>query len=302
MDRIGAIELGTNSTRLLIADINEDAIHPLVKKSVTTRLGYRIDETGLICESSLGRTLQAIKEYQDIMEGYGVTRKIITATSAVRDAENKNEVKKIIEKESGIQTFILSGEEEAYLGYLGVRTIVQSTIPTLVIDIGGGSTEFILGVDNKILYRKSLNIGCVRLSEKFITQYPVEKNIIDAIRNYTLDSIASIIDDVKNMTAEFNLYAIGGTATTLAAVKYGIANMEGSKLYDYNINKFINDYSLLDRTSMEKVTVIEQGRHDIILAGAIILEVIMKALGYSYATISTRDSLEGAIYYLKNHM
>ncbi|EYE87918.1 hypothetical protein Q428_10795 [Fervidicella metallireducens AeB] len=302
MDRIGAIELGTNSTRLLIADINEDAIHPLVKKSVTTRLGYRIDETGLICESSLERTLKAIKEYQNIMKEYGVTRGVITATSAVRDAKNKNEVIKIIEKESGIQTFILSGEEEAYLGYVGVRTIVHSSIPTLVIDIGGGSTEFILGVDNKILYRKSVNIGCVRLSEKFISEYPVQKNIIESIGNYTLEKIASIIDDIKNMAAEFNLYAIGGTATTLAAVKYGIANIEGSKLYEHNISNFINDYSLLDKISMEKVAVIEQGRHDIILAGAIILEVIMKALGYSYVTISTRDSLEGAIYYLKNYM
>lgn len=298
MLRLGIVDLGTNSTRLLIADASEAGVHPLVKKAVTTRLGYKIDKTGLICEESINKTIEVIMEYKEMMNCYGVEGSFAFATSAVRSAKNRNEVVEAISKKTGMHIRVVDGDQEAYLGYLGVRTQYMDDIPMLVIDIGGGSTEFIVGHHGKVLYRKSLPLGCVRLTEGFIKKYPVEDSDIEGLRTYVKDSIKDVIDEIKNMAQEFKVVSIGGTATTLSAIVNGIERVENSAVTLEDIEGLVKNFKSRDLESLKDIDVIQEGRHDIILAGTLELEAIITMLERDRTFVTMRDSLEGVALYM----
>ncbi|TDT63473.1 hypothetical protein [Fonticella tunisiensis] len=304
MIRIGAVDLGTNSIRVLIADAGMDEVNPVFKKAVTTRLGHRVYETGVIGKESIDNTVQAIMVYKQIMEEYGVKQSFGMATSAVRSAQNGKDVIRYIEERTGIKISILSGEEEAYLGYLGVRTVIKSDKPILVVDIGGGSTEFVLGSGRDIFYRESLPLGCVRITESFFgenTCKAVDDKIVDNMRQYINDSLNKTAKNILDISDDFKIIAIGGTATTLSAIKFGIEGMEGGKLYNRDLTEFIDKLIVRDEELVEKINCIERGRDDIILAGVLELQSIMRLLGRDFLIASERDSLEGAVYYKINN-
>jgi exopolyphosphatase / guanosine-5'-triphosphate,3'-diphosphate pyrophosphatase len=305
MLRVGAVDLGSNSVRLLIADISESGIHPITKKSVTTRLGHRVYESGSIVRESIDKTIETIMAYKAIMEDYVVDRSFGFATSAVRSASNGKEVIEYIEASTGIKIDILSGDDEAFLGYVGVKTFIEADKPLLVVDIGGGSTEMVLGFENELLLRESLDIGCVRLTERFIgeesrLQVSVEK--AKELGDFVKKSFKGISDKILSMELDFKMVGIGGTAITLAALKHGLHGLEGSTLTLEDLEEFEGRIRIREPKLVEEITNLEKGRDDIILSGIVELQSIMKSLGKESIMVCSRDGLEGAVYYRVNSL
>jgi exopolyphosphatase / guanosine-5'-triphosphate,3'-diphosphate pyrophosphatase len=305
MIRIGAVDLGTNSVRLLIADISDSGIHPITKKSVTTRLGHRVYENGSIVRESIDKTVETIMGYKKVMEDYGVDKSFGFATSAVRSAVNGGSVIEYIESATGIKVDILSGEEEAFLGYIGVATHIDFGKPLLVVDLGGGSTEIVFGDNGEMLLRESLDIGCVRLTERFIGEdlrKVATEEVIESLRKCVANSISPVVKDIQGRGLNFEVIAIGGTAVTLAALKHGVHGIESSNLTREDLESFRKRISVREEKLVKEITNIEKGRDDIILSGIVELEVIMDALGKDNIVVSARDSLEGAISYKMNSL
>lgn len=300
MLRLGVIDLGTNSTRLLIADANEAGVHPLLKRAETTRLGLGLDKTGVICEESIEKTIEVIKNYKDTMKTYGVDESFAMGTSALRSCKNREEVLERIFNETGIEVVVLSGDQEARLGYLGVKTQYGDENPILVVDIGGGSTEFILCHQGEILYKKSIQTGCVRLTEQFIKSYPVANEAIEGMKTFIMEMLNKTLSEILDISKSFRVISIGGTATTLSAVLNGVERIENSSLTLNDIEGMVNDFKQRGIESMRSIESIEPGRHDIILAGALELLWILENLGADRTFITMRDGLEGIVLYRAN--
>jgi exopolyphosphatase/guanosine-5'-triphosphate,3'-diphosphate pyrophosphatase len=295
---VAAFDCGTNSLRLLIADLDPSTgvAAELVREMRIVRLGQGVDRTGRISEESLARTVAALDEYAPLVAEQRPDVMRFCATSAARDAENAAEFSDAVRSRIGVEVEVISGDEEARASYDGATRTLEGEAPILVIDIGGGSTELVLGnADGTVTTAQSLDIGSVRLTERHLADDPPSAEQVAAVRadiDAALDSCR--VDPALAAT----LVGVAGTVTTVAAGTLGLDHYDREQVHG----------AVLDRTAVQatidslvRMTVVERralgymhpGRADVIGAGALILERIMRRTGVGTVTVSESDILDG---------
>ncbi|MER8182926.1 Ppx/GppA phosphatase family protein [Kitasatospora sp. NPDC094015] len=304
LSRVAAIDCGTNSIRLLIADLDPatGAITDLDRRMVINRLGQGVDSTGRLAPEALERTFAACREYAALITGHGVTpdRIRLTATSASRDAENAEEFTKGVREILGVEPEVITGEEEAHLSFLGAtKELAGSDLPApyLVFDLGGGSTEFVLGAED-VQAARSVNIGCVRMTERHFA--PAELPTLGQISRAKADIKAALDQAAESvpLDAAATLVGVAGTVTTVAGIvlelpEYDSARIHHSRLTLDQVREVTG--RLLSSTHAERaaIPVMHPGRVDVIAAGALVLLEIMERTGAAELVVSEHDILDG---------
>jgi exopolyphosphatase/guanosine-5'-triphosphate,3'-diphosphate pyrophosphatase len=295
--RVAAIDCGTNSIRLLIADIEGNSFREVLRTMEIVRLGQGVDKTGEFHPDAIARTLAAVDLFAVEIARKGVQKIRFCATSATRDATNRHLFIDGVKERLGIEPEVISGEEEAALSFAGaIQDLPQEDGPFLVIDIGGGSTEFVYG-QSSVEYAKSVNIGCVRMSERHFTEEPIGSQEIESARHDIQEAIkvaASIVPITKAKT----LIAVAGTATTVAAAALDLGEYDRHSIHLSRISAektHIASQRFLKMTREERSALgyMHPGRVDVIAAGSLVLSEIMKATGAKEFIASESDILDG---------
>ena len=293
--RAAAIDIGTNSCRLLIAEKKANkSLDVLSRKLEITRLGEGVDQNRFLKEEAVNRVYKALEKYKKIIDKFQVDKVRVVGTSSLRDVENPNLLTDKIRK-LDLELEIISGEKEAELNYLGAASNLNENF--LLIDIGGGSTEFIWPNTSDINF-KSLDIGCVRLTEKFISD-PREK--ISSLEQKEIQSyVENLLKKKLDLNKEFKVKGVGGTITTVAAVKlaleeYDSSKIENLKLEYFELENIINRFADLDLKARKKVKGLQPKRADIITAGLIILKTILNYINVKELYVSDHDLLYGLL-------
>ncbi len=302
MDRYAVIDIGTNSIRLLIAETEEGIILNSKKHLEMTRIGKGVNETKMIADDAIDRSVKALKDFKEMALNEDVDLIKAIATSAVRDANNRDVFIKRVKDEVGLDIEVISGKKEALLGFQGVINGIHDIDDDdiLVIDIGGGSTELIIGNRRGLKYQESLNVGAVRMTDKHIESDPINQEDIENL----LKDIRYIIKDEIEKIKKHNItkvIGIGGTITTLGAVDQNLERYNRDKIHNYvlnidNINTLIDNFKTMDNEERKKVKGLEPKRADIILAGSLILYEIINEIEAKNIMISEYDNLEGYIF------
>lgn len=296
--RVAAIDTGTNSTRLLVAEDVVGGFRTLERRMVITRLGEGVDRRRSLSPEALKRTLATIADYAAVCGEYGVERLRVTGTSAVRDARNKNEFFEGVERLTGKVPELLSGDTEARTTFHGVRGDLGEPQNLLVVDIGGGSTELIYGAEEPEAL-VSLDVGCVRMFEKYLDSDPPTSDEIDALRAEVFEGLEAFSESTTIMRGT-GLVGVAGTVSQLARLK------SGSIVYDPEITHHLvmthGDVRLLTKrlmslplTRRKRISGLEPGRADVIVAGATILLCVMEAFDFAEVTASEKDILDGLV-------
>lgn len=299
MARKAAIDIGTNSVRLLVAEVS-DSIRPLYKTVKTTRLGKGVDSTKVLACEAIVRTVEAIKAFKDKSIAMGADQIVAVATSAVRDARNAQAFTGRVEG-LGIKIRVIKGDEEAKLGYYGA--LLGSGVPgrkMMLVDIGGGSTELVMGTGKEIDFITSLDVGAVRLTERFIKNDPIIQKELANIQKYVHNEFSKLMK-VLPENQKLNVVGIGGTITSLAAIMQGLVEynrelVHGFVMTKQQIQEILDKLSKMPLSEREKTPGLQPERADIIVAGAAILVSILDFLGEYRLTVSEWDNLEGLLY------
>ena len=295
--RVAAIDCGTNSIRLLIADCEGKNLREVIRTMEIVRLGQGVDETGAFHPDAITRTLAALDGFAREIAKRGVEKIRFCATSATRDATNRHLFIDGVRERLGIEPEVISGDEEAQLSFIGaIQDLNPSDGPFLVVDIGGGSTEFVFGT-TAVESAKSVNIGCVRMSERHFKSDPVTREEIELARRDIQAAIA-VAGAVVPITHAKTLVAVAGTATTVAAAALELAEYDRYAIHLARISAAqVHDVSSMlagmNREQRSSLGYMHPGRVDVIAAGALVLSEIMKATGASHFVASETDILDG---------
>ena len=297
--KIGAIDIGTNSMRLLVAEYIDGKLYNREKFVNTTRIGQGVDSEGYISEEAIERNIKALKEFSDIANEKGCEYIYCIGTSALRDSKNGNEFIDLAKAETNVDVDIISGEEESNLGFIGVLQGLDDTNNILVLDIGGGSTEFILGDEFGIKYAKSENVGALRMTEKFLATDPICENEFEDMSNFIEETISDTINILKEKNIR-QIVGIGGTITSVSAINqeletYSMEKIHGSKVNEKELDNILQNLKKMTLNDKKNIKGLQPKRADIITAGVRILNIIMKKLEKENIIVSEYDNLEGLI-------
>ena len=304
MSQVAVIDCGTNSIRLLVAEISGSTFKEVIRTMEIVRLGQGVDENKAFHPDAINRTLLAVKSFKEIIDRNNVDKIRFCATSATRDAKNRNLFIDGVRDILNVQVEVIPGEEEAALSFTGATyQLDQGAGPFLGVDIGGGSTEFVYG-DKKVMSAKSVNIGCVRMSERHLTSQPP-----------TMDQIASAIVDIDiaithaavsvPINSAKSLIAVAGTATTVAAAaldlsKYDRDLIHLSKISADKVHKVAQMFQSMNKNEISALPYMHEGRVDVITAGSLVLSRVMAATGAAEFVASESDILDGMAFSLIN--
>ena len=301
MTNIASIDIGSNTARLLILEFTGDQkFNLLVSKRNITRLGEGIDAQGKLTEHRMQTTLKVLSRFRQICLENGDPPLFAVATSAVREASNGQEFVRLAKKETGIDIKIITWEEEARLTLEGVYwKIPHENRRVITFDIGGGSTEFILSEGENIKDFCSTSLGVVRLTEKFITQHPVDEKEYHSLQNHLQNELQTVKNKLSAFLPEL-LIGTAGTVTTLAALKeniypYDPKKIHGSTFSQSEAESILNDLKGKSLSQRLLLKPIEQGREDLIIAGTAIVLETMRAFGCEILTVSEYSLREGLI-------
>ena len=295
--RVAAIDCGTNSLRLLIADIDGDKLREVHRDMRIVRLGQGVDQNKAFAPEAIERTLVATSEFANLIRATGATHVRFCATSATRDATNRDQFIDGVQNILGISPEVIAGSEEAALSFLGAtKELGQELAPFLVVDIGGGSTEFVLG-SRSVDSAHSVNIGCVRMSERHLTAQPPTTA---QIANATIDIDAAILDAATwvDFKAAQTLIAVAGTATTVAAAALGLPTYDRYKIHlarisAQKVQEVAAMFAGMTREDISELGYMHPGRVDVITSGALVLSRVMALTGASEFLASESDILDG---------
>jgi exopolyphosphatase / guanosine-5'-triphosphate,3'-diphosphate pyrophosphatase len=292
MTRVAAVDLGTNSTRLLVADVDGERLDEVTRRLTITRLGEGVDERGKLLPVPIARVRNTLAEYRRELEELGAERTLAIGTSAVRDADNGEAFLGEIEWSYGFETRLLDGDEEAALMLRGVAA--GRSVPldgTLVIDIGGGSTELVQSANGRPPAATSLDVGCVRITERFLHSDPP-----------TASELAAAAAYVRSLLPRYDVASaigVAGTVTTLAALDLGLAEYDPERTHGHVIPRgaVARELERLAEMTLEErlgVPGIEPGRAPVIVAGLLVLREILDGYDLEAIEASERDILHGA--------
>ena len=304
MSRVAAIDCGTNSIRLLIADISGGKFKEVLRDVEIVRLGQGVDENKSFHPDAINRTLAAVEKFKNQLAGKGVEKIRFCATSATRDAANRDLFIDGVRQILGVEVEVIPGEEEARLSFNGAtKELLQSDAPFLVVDIGGGSTEFVYG-NKEVEFAKSVDIGCVRMSERHLKSQPVEMSqVAQAIIDID-KAIAQAAAVVPISTAK-TLVAVAGTATTIAAAALELETYDRyaihlSRIPAEKVHKVSAAFQAMTKSEISKLGFMHPGRVDVITAGSLVLSRVMAATGATEFVASESDILDGMAWSLIN--
>lgn len=296
------MDIGTNSTRLLLADYDGTTgqLHPLKRGLKITRIGEGMHEKNrVMSQLAMGRTIAALEDFAGIITAYPVEKIRLVATQAVREAANQAELKERIKERLGWTLEVISGAEEAKLSYRGAVQGLKAVRSPLVVDIGGGSTEFLVAQDDgaqgsnaamekdRRLQARSLPLGALRLLEHPLSDTALQRILAQGLASFLISSEAPLV-------------VVGGTATTLAAVKLGLLSYDAEKVQGLTISfttlqEIVQRLEAMEPSERLKVPGITSGREDIIVPGLQILRAVMTYFGRAELTVSDQDLLHGLI-------
>jgi exopolyphosphatase / guanosine-5'-triphosphate,3'-diphosphate pyrophosphatase len=303
MTRVAAVDIGTNSVRLLVADVSgpgRDArLTTIDRRTRITRLGQGVNETRRLDAGAIERTIAVLAEYHEAITANDVARVRMTATSASRDATNRDEFFDPVEQLMGVRPELLSGEEEASLEFLGATAGIAEPEPYLVVDVGGGSTEFIAGVSVTARAMVSLDIGCVRLFERHLHTDPPTAAEVAALRAdvaVRLDRVGEVLDPA---VAE-RVVGVAGTVTTVTAIALGLEAYDPRRIHLATVDAALiaaTAEKLAAMTVAERAAlpVMAKGREDVIAAGALLLDELVRRFQIQQVVASEADILDGVL-------
>jgi exopolyphosphatase/guanosine-5'-triphosphate,3'-diphosphate pyrophosphatase len=296
---IAVIDIGTNSTRLLVAEVEHGRVRELERRSVVTRLGEGVDASGRLSEQAMERVFKVLEEYRRLIDRHGAERIVAVATSAVRDSENGDEFQSALRERFGIEVRILSGDEEARLTFLGATAGRDPDTTTLVIDIGGGSTELVIGRPAREPdFHVSTQAGSVRQTERHLHHDPPTADELDALRR----EVRAIIDSAvpRDLRAEVELgIAVAGTATQLASIDLeldppGSGPVDGHRLTREACERILGLVASKPLEERRRIRGLDPDRAPTIVAGAAILLEAIDAFGLEAVEVAQADILHGA--------
>jgi exopolyphosphatase/guanosine-5'-triphosphate,3'-diphosphate pyrophosphatase len=307
--RVAAVDCGTNSVRLLIADVTDQGLTDVERLMEIVRLGEGVDRTGRLAAEALDRTFAAMRGYRKLIDQHGATATRVVATSATRDAVNRSEFVAGVREIFGVEPEVITGAEEAELSFMGatrglLRVSPETEVPQgplppyLVVDIGGGSTEFVLGGEH-VEAALSVDIGCVRLTERHL------RDAGDPAPAPALESVVADIEAALDRVAEAvpvsranTLVGLAGSVTTVAGIALGLPFYDSERIHHSRIPaEQVHEVTrrLLAMTHGERagIPVMHPGRVDVIGAGALILDRIVRRFAFSQVVVSEHDILDG---------
>jgi exopolyphosphatase/guanosine-5'-triphosphate,3'-diphosphate pyrophosphatase len=299
MPRVAVVDIGTNSTRLLIAEVSEGGLEELDRRSIVTRLGEGLESSGELGEQPRERVLAALDEYARAIADRGVQAKTAVLTSAVRDASNGAEFTETVRDRYGLDAATISGDEEARLTFLGATAARDShdETPLLVVDIGGGSTEFVAGAGGAVAFHVSTQVGVVRHSERHLHHDPPTPDELAALER---DARATIEAEVpaEIRAGGRHVIAVAGTATMAAAMDlelepYDSARVEGHRLPHEALRERLRQLAGVPLEERKKTPGLHPDRAPTIVAGMAILTQVLEAFGAGEVEVSDRDILWG---------
>jgi exopolyphosphatase/guanosine-5'-triphosphate,3'-diphosphate pyrophosphatase len=302
VSRVGAIDIGTNSVRLLVAEVDgtgRDAkLETLDRRMRITRLGQGVDGSGALAPEAIGRTVAVLREYRDALDEYGVSSVRATATSAARDASNRDDFFTAAH-EAGIEPELLSGDEEAALSFLGATADLDAPAPYLVVDIGGGSTEFVLGTGSPEGLI-SVNIGCVRITEQFLHSDPPAPEELSNAVAVVRDLVAEVPRSIPGVLDAPTLVGLAGTVTTVAAVELGLPEYDAQSIHHFRLSRAAAE-DVFRTLAIESAAQrahnpgLERERVDVIVGGCAVLVGVLRVLGFDEVLVSEADILDGLV-------
>ena len=299
--RVAVVDIGSNSTRLLVAELEDGRVTAeLARRTTVTRLGDGVDASGNLSEEAMERVYRTLEEYRSVIEGHDVDTGLAVLTSAVRDAGNGEQFASAVENRYQLTPHILRGDQEAALTFLGATSqrSPEDRTPILVIDIGGGSTEFVIGVGREASFNVSNQAGVVRQTERHIDHDPPERSELEAIA----DDVRAIFErgvPEEQRRAVRHAIAVAGTATSLAAIAQELDPYDPEKVHGYVID-VAECQQILDRLASmpldqrREVPGLHPDRAPTIVAGAVILIEALRFFGLDQVEISEHDILRGA--------
>ena len=298
MSNYAIIDIGTNSIKFLVFSLFKNKLKILIDTHAISRLGENTFKTGKITMNAISRNVSELRKFKKIAQTYNVKKIIVVGTMCLRAAKNSNIFVKEVYDKLALSIKILKGEEEARLSYLAALSNLPSNAQNIMVfDTGGGSTELIFGNKNELENIVSLNIGAVHLTEKFLRSDPVKnKELQNSLKNANVNFKKHLED--KNVN---NLIGIGGTVTTLAAIKhkmkkYDATKIEGTQLSRSDLDKSIKMFQRRSIEERKKIPGLEPRRADVILAGAVIVKTILGILNEESFSITNKGLRHGIMY------
>jgi exopolyphosphatase/guanosine-5'-triphosphate,3'-diphosphate pyrophosphatase len=297
MTRIAVVDIGTNSTRLLLADVADGEVAELARDSIVTRLGEGVDATGRLGDAPQQRVFDALDAYAAAIERHGADARTAVMTSAVRDAANGVDFAAAVRERYGLEGRTLTGDEEARLTYLGASTGRTGDGPLLVIDIGGGSTELVVGAHGAVDFHVSTQAGVVRHTERHIHSDPPQAAELEALGADARSVIAAAVPSAIRERPGAAV-AVAGTATSCAAIDleldpYDPAKVEGHALSRPRLERMRARLAAIPLAERRAVTGLHPDRAPTIVAGTVILLEVLSAFGLDAVEVSERDILWG---------
>jgi len=301
MTTVAVVDIGSNSIRLLIADKTDDGeITELDRQANVTRLGQGVDKSNKLADEAIERTYKVLADYAKRIDDHECDERIAVLTSAVRDSDNGQEFAQTIEQRYGLTPYVLKGDEEARLTYLGATSERDpaDTTPTLVVDIGGGSTELIVGAGPELRFRVSTQAGVVRQTERHLPDDPPTQTQMDALAEDVRKILADIVP-AEIRTAVKRGIAVAGTATSLAAIAQHLDPYDPEKVHGYELStdecdRILGELSAMPLEQRRRVPGLHPDRAPTIIAGVMIFKEVVRIFGLTKIEVSEHDILRGA--------
>jgi exopolyphosphatase/guanosine-5'-triphosphate,3'-diphosphate pyrophosphatase len=296
--RVASIDIGTNTILLLIAEMDKGRINFLFEMETVVRLGEGVQKNGTLSKEAINRGLQTLAQYLERCQEMEVQKIFVAGTSALREAKNSEDFLKLAKEKLNLSIEVISGEEEAQLSFLAVvKDLKEVKKLILVVDVGGGSTEFILGKGDQIRQWISLPLGSVRFTEQFLRSDPVQEEEWEKMER----TIRELLFNIPHSQEPLSMVAVGGTATTLASVEQGLEEFIAEKIHHFILKKkALQNQLLLYRSKTidqrKKIPGLPNARADVILAGGAILYLAMEELKCPSVLISCHGVRYGLLY------
>ncbi|HEX2128036.1 MAG TPA: Ppx/GppA phosphatase family protein [Solirubrobacterales bacterium] len=296
--RVAIVDMGTNSTRLLVADVTDGSVREIERRSTVTRLGRGVDTSRQLSAEAIEDVCEAVGDYISIYEELGAERVSAVATSAVRDAENAQVFRAELRERFALDVRVLDGADEAALTYLGATAEREPAARTLVCDIGGGSTELVIGDGPDVGFYASLQVGTVRHTERHVFHDPPEPGELEKLADDVRSVVGGALEGAALAQANVGI-AVAGTPTSLAAIEQRLDPYDADRVHGYvlslsSIQRMLSQLASIPLEERLRVTGLPAGRAPTIVAGVVILIQVMRAFGLTEIETSEHDILWGA--------